>query len=125
MTNEIPTSLPPQAGMQVAGTVKTDSSKGIRSTPSVNEIGHSRSAVQYDPEEKRRDLQAAVEHLNAEVQRQRQNLSFRLDESANRFVITVKNTQSGEVVRQIPEDVMLKVARNMEELKGVLHNMIT
>ncbi len=119
MSNDIPAALPPSDAMLAASPAKKLASSPA---PHISTGGDSKPAVQYDPEQKRRELQAAVEHLNEEVQKQKQNLSFRLDRSANRFVITVRNTQSGEVVRQIPEDVMLKVARNLDELKGVLHN---
>lgn len=79
-------------------------------------------AVQYDPEEMRRNLNEAISHLNEQVQRNNQKLNFQLDEKANRFVITVKNSQTGEVVRQIPDEVVLKVAHNIEQVKGMLHN---
>lgn len=79
-------------------------------------------AVQYDPEEVRRNLKEAISHLNEQVQRNNQKLNFQLDEKANRFVITVKNSQTGEVVRQIPDEVVLKVAHNIEQVKGMLHN---
>jgi uncharacterized FlaG/YvyC family protein len=34
----------------------------------------------------------------------------------------VKNQQSGEVIRQIPSEVVIKVAHSIEDLKGMLHN---
>ena len=81
-----------------------------------------RPQIQYDPEEMRRNMRDAIKQLNEQMQKNQQNLAFRLDEAADRFVITVKNTQTGEVVRQIPDDVVLKIAHNINDLKGLLHN---
>jgi uncharacterized FlaG/YvyC family protein len=39
-------------------------------------------------------------------------------------VILVKNQDSGEVIRQIPNEVVIKVAHSIEDLKGILHNDI-
>jgi flagellar protein FlaG len=78
--------------------------------------------IDYDPAELRRNLQEAIQRLNEHMKQSRQHLNFSMDESINRFVITVKNSQSGEVIRQIPDEAVLKIAHNIEDLKGMLHN---
>jgi flagellar protein FlaG len=45
-----------------------------------------------------------------------------MDEALGRPVVTVKNTQSGEVIRQIPNEVVVKIAHNIEAFKGLLHS---
>jgi len=38
-------------------------------------------------------------------------------------VVTVRNTVTGEVVRQIPNEVVIRVAENIDVVKkGLLHN---
>lgn len=83
-----------------------------------------RPEINFDFEEIRRNLQEAVQHLNEQAQRGRQDLNFSLDKSVNRFVITVKNSNSGEVIRQIPDEVILKIGRSLEDIKGLLHNQV-
>jgi len=39
-----------------------------------------------------------------------------------RPVITVRNTNTGEVVRQIPTEEVIRVAHRMDALKGILFN---
>jgi flagellar protein FlaG len=41
---------------------------------------------------------------------------------ANKVVVTVKSRESGEVVRQIPSEVALRVAHNLEDMKGLLQD---
>ena len=45
-----------------------------------------------------------------------------IDDKMDTPVIVVKNRESGEVVRQIPSEVVIKVAHSIEDLKGLLHN---
>jgi|688.fasta_scaffold10458_2 flagellar protein FlaG len=74
-----------------------------------------------DPQEARRILQEATEHLNKQMQRNSRALSFSVDDIARKVVITVKNLE-GEVVRQIPSEVALRVAHNLDEIKGLLQD---
>ena len=48
------------------------------------------------------------------------SLSFRVDEVLDRPVITVVDKNSGEVVRTLPSDEVLRVAHNIEKMRGVL-----
>jgi flagellar protein FlaG len=50
------------------------------------------------------------------------NLSFTIDPSLEIPIITVKNEETGEVVRQIPTQAVVKVAHNFDALKGLLLN---
>jgi flagellar protein FlaG len=73
-----------------------------------------------NPEEKQQTLKAALEELNQQMAANKQNLGFRMDDAINGPVITVHNTQTGEVVRQIPSQVVLDIAHSIDSLKGVL-----
>jgi len=120
MSNDISSPLPPPTpvAMQTAAApVKVASEPVELRLPD-------RPQIQFDAEEVRRNLQDAIKRMNEMAQSKQQNLNFRMDESSNRFVITVKNTQTGEVIRQIPDEVVLQVAHNIEELKGMLHNEV-
>ena len=73
-----------------------------------------------DPAEMRANLEAAIEKLNQQVERNGRGLNFAIDEKLNRPIITVRSTATGEVVRTIPNEVVLKVAHNIEDIKGLL-----
>jgi flagellar protein FlaG len=70
----------------------------------------------------RQRLQEAVDRLNEQMKSTGRDLAFGIDEQIDRSVITVKSSTSGELVRQIPGDDVLRVARSIEELKGVLYD---
>jgi flagellar protein FlaG len=78
--------------------------------------------IQFDEGQHRKDMQEALTMLNEQMSADKQGLGFSFDEVAQRTVVTVRNTISGEVVRQIPTEDFLKVSRKIEEFKGILYN---
>ena len=74
-----------------------------------------------DPHEARRALEETSEHLNQQMARNKRDLSFSVDEVTNTVVLTVKN-RVGEVVRQIPSETALRVAQNIDKMKGLLED---
>ena len=76
-------------------------------------------------EERRENLRSAIQRLKDMMKEGSRDLNFSMDETTDRVVITVKNANTGEVVRQIPDATFLRVAHNLENLKGVLHNEST
>jgi flagellar protein FlaG len=78
--------------------------------------------IDFDPKESQRKLSEAIAHLNEMMRSNGTNLNFSRDEALNQVVITVKSTETGQVIRQIPDETFLKIAHNIESLKGLLHN---
>ena len=61
------------------------------------------------------DLSEALKSLN-----QSTALNFSVDSTSNRFVVRVTEPESGAVVFEVPGEEILRVARNIESLRGVL-----
>jgi flagellar protein FlaG len=47
------------------------------------------------------------------MQRMNRYLEFQVDEQSGRTVVTVKDRNTGEVIRQIPSEEILRLARNL------------
>jgi flagellar protein FlaG len=77
-------------------------------------------AVNFDPSEMRESLDEAISLLNEQLERDGRSLSFRVDDAVNTPVITVRSKVSGEVIRQIPHEVVIRVSQNIEAIKGML-----
>lgn len=75
-----------------------------------------------DPQELRRKLSEATELLNRQMASNKRDLNFSVDEVTDKVVVTVKNSQSGEVVRQIPSEAALKLAQSLDDMKGFLQD---
>ena len=79
-------------------------------------------AIQFDEARARQNLQAAVSALNDQMTATKTGLGFSLDKALNRPVVTVRNTETGEVVRQIPTEVVVRLAHSIDAMKGLLLN---
>ena len=56
------------------------------------------------------------------VQQMGRNLSFTIDETTGYNVVRVINPETNEVIRQLPSEELLKIAKSMEQLNSVLIN---
>ena len=81
-----------------------------------------KAAVRVQSEAARRDLQQAMERLNEQAKKSNYDLNFSLDKATQQVVVKVRNASSGEIIRQIPDDTVLHLARHLEDLKGLLHD---
>jgi flagellar protein FlaG len=80
--------------------------------------------LNIDPKTIEKNLKEAINLLNEQMKAKGRNLNFSMDQELNRTVITVKNTTSGEVVRQIPDETVLRVAHSIEKVKGLLMDQV-
>ena len=61
----------------------------------------------------REELDDTISQLNDSLQNVQRNLEFSIDNDAGRIVINVKDKETDEVVRQIPSEEVLELARNL------------
>ncbi|GAB6068696.1 flagellar protein FlaG [Methylothermus subterraneus] len=69
---------------------------------------------QVDPKQ----LQQAVKEINDHLQLVRRNLEFSVDKDTRQIVVKVIDAETGEVVRQIPPDAVLELAKFLREREG-------
>ena len=60
------------------------------------------------------DVETAVRHLNDYAQRMNRELHFNVDKESGRTVIRVIDPESDEVIRQIPPEEILALARYLQ-----------
>jgi len=65
-------------------------------------------------------LESSVVQLNELVQSIERDLHFSIDEASGDTVIQVLDSKTEEVIRQIPSEEVLTLARNIETMKGIL-----
>jgi flagellar protein FlaG len=79
-------------------------------------------AIKFDASEVRQNLQEAVSLLNQQMASSKRGLGFQIDEAVGGPVVTVRSADTGEVVRQIPNEAVVRIAHNIEKVKGLLLN---
>ena len=65
-------------------------------------------------------IREKVKELEAALPKTSNSLVFQVDEVLKRPVITVIDKNSGEVVRTLPSDEVLRVVHNIDKMKGIL-----
>jgi len=75
-----------------------------------------------NPEQSEKALREAIEKINQQMASNKQHLGFSKDKSINGPVIVVTNSVTGEVVRTIPTEEVIRVAHSIDALKGVLYS---
>lgn len=75
------------------------------------------------------DIETAVGEVSEFVQAQNRNLNFSFSEESNRSVVKVTDSETGELIRQIPSEEVLRLSEKIRELQtdvgaavGVLFN---
>ncbi|MDA9004354.1 flagellar protein FlaG [bacterium] len=84
------------------------------------ELSESKTSSAKKMEDLQVQLKETIESLNIKMEIKSSNLSFSIDEISDRVMVTVVNDQTGERIRQVPAEAIIKVAHNMEALKGVI-----
>lgn len=59
------------------------------------------------------DVKRAAKQLEAHLQSMNRYLEFRVDEDSGRTVVTVKDKTTGETIRQIPSEEIMRLAQNL------------
>ena len=78
------------------------------------------SSVDVTSQPTREVVAKAAADIQQFVQSMGRNLSFSVDEVSGYHVVRVVNPNTGELVRQLPSDELLKIARDFERLNNVL-----
>lgn len=108
--------MPHMANPAVAANVTPQALKKVElSAPPASNIQFDRSAME-------RSLKDAIKLLNDQMSAKSQGLGFTYDDSTKTPVVTVRNLETGQVVRQIPSSDLLRLAHRLDELKGILYN---
>jgi flagellar protein FlaG len=82
-----------------------------------------KAEIKVDTETLKKTLEAAINNINEMMRDGGRNLSFEIDPSRKgQPVVIVRKEDTGEVIRQIPNPEVLKVAHSIDALKGLLMN---
>ena len=94
----------------------------IATAAAAPEAVQAKSDVPMDMERMKQNLEVTIGRLNEQMRDGGRNVTFAMDEALGRPIVVVRKLDTGEVIRQIPNEVVVKVAHNIEALKGMLMN---
>lgn len=73
-----------------------------------------------EPAEDSQSLKVAVDDINRIVEAQNRQLRFNMDESSGKPVITVLDSETDKVIREIPSEEVRRLASRVRELQQEL-----
>ena len=112
----------PAASVMPPGPVSAESEQAEPAVAKVKLQAPEKVDLGFSAKEMRENIQEAIDRLNQQLKANGRDLSFQMDEEINRPIITVRNIETGEVVRQIPSEEIVRMAHSLEEGKGLLFN---
>lgn len=83
----------------------------------VNTTGKSSNASDASS---RNQVASAVDKINQVIQASSQGVEFSINNDFNRLIVKVVDQQTNEVIRQIPSEEVLEIARSLDKLQGLL-----
>jgi flagellar protein FlaG len=76
--------------------------------------------VKVDAAKEAERVVKATELLNQFMERSSIAIHFSVDHDSDRLVVKVVRAQSGELIRQIPSEVALKLSQALDTLNGLI-----
>ncbi|SAI02650.1 flagellar protein [Bordetella ansorpii] len=71
-----------------------------------------------DPSQQPQTIEKALEDINEQMKAWSTQLQFEVDPDINRVVVSVVDSKSGDVVRTIPSEAVLRIAKMIVKLQG-------
>jgi flagellar protein FlaG len=72
-----------------------------------------RAAAGTSAEQARRQAEAIAKQLQEFVRSTARDLEFRVDEATGRAVVAVRNSSTGELIRQMPSEEALRILQHL------------
>ncbi len=129
MTNVValnPSASAPMATMRSAGSLPEKFAQPVRSDAEVVAVVASAeikpSGVNEAAQPTREVVAKAAQQIQSFVQSMGRNLSFSVDSTTGYHIVRVTNPDTGEVIRQLPSEELLRIAQSFEQLNAALIN---
>ena len=76
-------------------------------------------------ESSRVEVQSALETANNALEVRQRRIELTVDSETGKAMVSVRDTESGQILLQVPSEVSLNLARRIDQLTGVLVNKTT
>lgn len=124
MTMELNRTGPQQVVLDHVGTQRLaeNNIKDNEDKLKVTELSKAEALVEDAAKEKPKeaDITELVDELNSMVSLMRKGLAFKIDEESGKPVVSVLDLESGDIIRQIPNQEALDLSQKLAEVAGFL-----
>jgi uncharacterized FlaG/YvyC family protein len=112
----------PRLWSQEKDLTQADAGKQPKAAPVPEDPGDPGAATKTRQEalQERKRVEAAAQQLNDFMKRNSIQLKFSVDDDTNEVVVKVVQSQTGKVIRQIPSEEALKIAKDFDSRQGLI-----
>lgn len=111
-----------RAAQQTESTVRVTRSEEPQANGSSTSQAQTRMPGETQFGDQPTSLEKALELVNNNLQAWSTGMRFDIDQDAQRVVISIVDSSTGEVLRTVPSDAVLRVAKMIVQLQGSLVN---
>ena len=129
MTQVAALNTSPSAGMAVmqsTGSAPERVAQPVRTDAEVVAVAASAeikpSSVNETSQPTREVVAKAAQQIQSFVQSMGRNLNFSIDSTTGYHIVRVTNPETGETIRQLPSEELLRIAQSFEKLNSALIN---
>jgi len=129
MTQVAALNTSPSAGMailQSTGSAPERVAQPVRTDAEVVAVAASAeikpSSVNETSQPTREVVAKAAQQIQSFVQSMGRNLNFSIDSTTGYHIVRVTNPETGETIRQLPSEELLRIAQSFEQLNAALVN---
>ncbi len=97
----------PSVNAQIQAEIKEVDPKDVIQNHSAQSFSEERTKINAEELEKR------IDEVNEFIASLNKGLSFRFDDESGRRVVTVLDTSTGDIIKQIPSEEMLEILRRL------------
>ena len=103
------------AGSSVASAVPLKTASPVTTAQAVTATEQAQQ-----PSASKEQINKAVQEINKTIQATSQNLEFSVDHDSSMVVVKLIDQQTKQVLRQIPTQEVLEIAKSLDKLQGLL-----
>lgn len=110
--------LPPQGGRAQQAAAAVDAPAQQTAAADVQRAAQPQAAA---PQPATREaLEQALEDVRNAIQPVASELAFSIDDDSGRVLVKIVDSQTDEVIKQIPSEEMLRISKALDKLQGLL-----
>lgn len=106
-----------------AGSVALNPNTAVSGPPDVTRTGNAAEAAVREPGSTppaREEIESALNKVAAALEPVARDLHFSIDDDTGRTVIKIIDSSTDELIRQIPSEEILAIAKALDKLQGLL-----
>lgn len=101
-----------------AAPTTVDASLAVKPAAEATDSNGARDAASNPQQQPQEPLEKALDDINQQMKAWATQLQFEIDPDINRVVVSIVDSNTGDVVRTIPSDAVLRIAKMIVKLQG-------